>query len=48
MTAGWLIQAASGMVRILGSWVVLNRSGFLALAVARTAERSVALPAARP
>ena len=45
---GLLIQAALGGARISGSVSVEKRPGFLARAAARTAERSFALPAARP
>src|SRR5665647_2345926 len=38
LSAGWLIQAVAGMARILGSWVVANRSGFLLWAPAEVGD----------
>ena len=44
---GLLIQVVPGRVRILGSELVENRCGFAARAVARTAERSLAVAVAK-
>ena len=47
-SAGLLIQAVSGIARILGSLLVVNRSGVFARAAAKVLERSIALLAASP
>ena len=48
LSAGWLIHAVVGMARILGSWVVANRSGCRLRAAARTTARSAAFAVAGP
>jgi hypothetical protein len=48
ISLGWLIHAGPGSARILGSVVLLKRSGCFARAAARVAERFLAMPAAWP
>ena len=45
---GLLIQVVPGRVRIFGSFDVVKRSGCAERAVAKTAERSLVVAAARP
>jgi len=48
LAAGLLIHAVSGMDRIFGAWVVLNRSGNRARAASSVAARATAFASARP